>query len=200
MLASRWCDRLSKGYRTWLVPCASFFPVPFTTSHPAAMNKRPFSRVVGIGKNFWNISKLRHKGYKNFVLQLVDQEYESPLKDVLGSAVLGSREFVDFVKEKFISDQKPERGVPAIRQLANKISIHAVAEAVNSELSGNPLLARKIKIFLCRKLTAESLKTIGAQFGIGDSAVSQSYSRFLSEIETNRRLRRQVIKIEKTIM
>jgi hypothetical protein len=68
------------------------------------------------------------------------------------------------------------------------------------KLGGDPRFARKVKIFLCRKLTAESLNKIGEQFGIGDSAVSQSYSRFLSVIETDRRLRSRVAKIEKTIL
>ena len=40
---------------------------------------------------------------------------------------------------------------------------------------------------------------IGDRFGIGDSAVAQSYSRFLKEIKKDRRLRRQVDKIEKMI-
>jgi hypothetical protein len=40
---------------------------------------------------------------------------------------------------------------------------------------------------------------IGDRFGIGDSAVAQSYFRFLKEIKTDRRRRRQVNKIEKMI-
>jgi putative transposase len=139
------------------------------------------------------------KGYKRFVLQLVDQEYENPLKDVLGSALLGSREFVDFVKD-YISGRKAERGVPSIRQLTDRISIRNINETVDLKLGGDPRFARKVKIFLCRKLTAESLKKVGEQFGIGDSAVSQSYSRFPSVIETDRRVRSRVAKIEKTIL
>ena len=66
------------------------------------------------------------KGHKNFVSQLVDQAYESPLKDVFGLALLGSQEFLEFVKDKFISTQKSTRGVPAISQLADKLSIQDV--------------------------------------------------------------------------
>jgi len=139
------------------------------------------------------------KKYKQFVSHRFDQGYENPFKDVVGSVLLGSQAFIDFIKEQFILGQKPDRGVPAIRQLTNRISINDVSEAVDLQVDGTPHLARKVKIYLCRKLTAESLKTIGAQFGIGDSAVAQSYARFLSEIETNRRLGKKVAKIEKTI-
>ena len=54
-----------------------------------------------------------------------------------------------------------------------------------------------IKIYLCRKLTAYSLKTIEDQFGSGDSAVAQSYSRSRKEINADRRLKCQVAEIEK---
>jgi hypothetical protein len=40
---------------------------------------------------------------------------------------------------------------------------------------------------------------IGDRFGIGDSAVAQSCSRFLNDMKTDRRLRRQVDKIEKKL-
>ena len=70
---------------------------------------------------------------------------------------------------------------------------------VDAVLGETPRLSRKVKIFLCRKHTTESLAAIGDRFGIGDSAVAQSYSRFLNEIKTDCRLRRQVDKIEKII-
>lgn len=140
------------------------------------------------------------EGYKNFVSQLVDQAYESPLKAVFGSSLLGSQEFIDFVKDKFIYAQKSNRRVPAIKQLTDKISMQVVCEAVGPEYCLSPRLARNIKIYLCRKLTGESLKNIGDQFGIGDSAVAQSYARFRIKISINRLLRSQVAKIEKTII
>ena len=37
------------------------------------------------------------KGYKKFVSLLVDRDYERPLKNVIGSAMLGSQAFIDFI-------------------------------------------------------------------------------------------------------
>ena len=62
----------------------------------------------------------------------------------------------------------------------------------------NVKLARSGHLFQGRYTTV-SLTVIGDRFGIGDSAVAQSYSRFLKDIKKDRRLRRQVDKIEKMI-
>jgi chromosomal replication initiation ATPase DnaA len=70
---------------------------------------------------------------------------------------------------------------------------------VDSERNRDRRLTRKVNFFLCRKLTAETLKAIGEQFNTGDSAVAHSYSSFLSEIQADRRLRKQVIKIERAV-
>lgn len=143
--------------------------------------------------------KAAQKGYAKFVSQLADKDYESPLKDVFGSVLLGSQAFIDFIKNEFISSQKSDRNVPALIQLASQATIPDICQTVESVFGGTPRLSRKVKIFLCRKHTTASLAVIGDRFGIGDSAVAQSYSRFLNEIKTDRHLRRQVEKIEKMI-
>ena len=143
--------------------------------------------------------KVAQKGYEKFVSQLVDEDYQSPLEDVFGSALLGSQAFIDFIKKEFISKQNSDRNVPALKQLANQATIPDICQTVESVLGDTPRLSRKVQIFLCRKHTTASLAMIGDRFGIGDSAVSQSCSRFLNEMQTDRRLRRQVGYIEKKI-
>jgi putative transposase len=143
--------------------------------------------------------KAAQKDYEKFVTQLVDKDYESPLKDVFGSTLLGRQAFIDFIKKEFISSRKSDRNVPALKQLANQTTIPDVCQTVESVLGETPRLSRKVQIFLCRKHTTASLAVIGDRFGIGDSAVSQSCSRFLNEMKTDRRLRRQVENIEKKI-
>jgi hypothetical protein len=145
------------------------------------------------------LHNVAQKGYEKFVSQLADKDYESPLKDVFGSALLGSQVFIDYTKNEFVSRQKSDRHVPALIQLASQTTIADICQTVESVLGGTPRQSRKVKVFLCRKHTTVSLAVIGDRFGIGDSAVAQSYSRFLNEIEADRRLRRQVDKIEKMI-
>ena len=148
---------------------------------------------------FGHSIKIAQKGYQKFVSQLVHTDYESPLKDVSGSVLLGSQGFIDLIKNERISGEKSDRNVPALKQLANQATIPDICQAVESVFGETPRLSRKVKIFLCRKHTTASLAVIGDRFGIGDSAVAQSYSRFLNEIKTDCRLGRQVDKIERMI-
>ncbi|BBO67804.1 hypothetical protein DSCA_17340 [Desulfosarcina alkanivorans] len=60
-------------------------------------------------------------------------------------------------------------------------------------------LSGKAKIFLCRKHATASLAVNGERFGIGESAIAQSCSRFLNEMETDRSLVRRAGKIEEMI-
>jgi hypothetical protein len=83
--------------------------------------------------------------------------------------------------------------------VASQATISDICHAVESVLGETPRLSRKVQVFLCRKHTTVSLVVIGDRFGIGDSAVAQSCSRFLNDMKINRRLRRQVDKIEKKI-
>jgi len=63
-------------------------------------------------------------------------------------------------------------------------------DQVESEFGQDLIAARNIKLHLCRKHTSEKLRTIGAQFGIGDAAVAQAYKRFKSKLEKNWKLKK----------
>lgn len=140
------------------------------------------------------------KAYEKFVSQaFADKDYISPLKDVFGSALLGSQVFIDSIKEEFISSQKSDKALPALKQLSSQVSITDVCQGVESVFGQTPRLSRKVQIFLCRKYATESLANIGARFGISESAVSQSYSRFLNEMQADGRLKRRVAEVEKMI-
>jgi len=56
------------------------------------------------------------------VSQLVARKYDSPLKEVTASVLLGSQDFIQIIKESYLSDKKPDRDLPAIRQLGSRIT------------------------------------------------------------------------------
>lgn len=140
------------------------------------------------------------KGYKDFVTRLVGQEYESPLNAVMGSVLLGSQDFIHFIKNQFLSGLKQSKDVPAVRSLAPKISLQDISNAVEQVFNDDIKTIRNVKIFLCHKHTGEKLRTIGEQFGIGDSAVSQVCKRFRSRIDQDKRLKKKIRLLEKKIL
>jgi hypothetical protein len=59
---------------------------------------------------------------------LVGLEYESPLSEVTGSVLLGGQDFVDFIKERYVTRLKQSKDVPAIIALVKKVSIQDISD------------------------------------------------------------------------
>ena len=139
------------------------------------------------------------QGYKKFVSLLVTRKYDSPLKEVTASVLLGSQDFIQFIKDEYLFDKKPVRDLPAIRQLGPRITYQEIFDRVESEFGQDPVATRNIKLYLCRKHTGEKLRAVGAQFGIGDAAVAQACKRFKLKLEKDRKLRKKIERFEKRL-
>ena len=137
--------------------------------------------------------------YEKFVMSLVGKDYRSPLGDVIGSVLLGRPDFIEFIKEKFISNRMPDQNLPALRQLAPRASMMSVFEEVDAAFPENTIFSRNLKIYLSRKLTGEQLKTIGTRFGLSESAVSHAGNRAKQQIDQDRKLGGKIRKIEKSL-
>jgi chromosomal replication initiation ATPase DnaA len=56
-----------------------------------------------------------------------------------------------------------------------------------------------VSLYLCHKKTANKLKQIGQHFTIGESAVSQATRRIRMKIERDKKLKKQVKRVEKKL-
>jgi chromosomal replication initiation ATPase DnaA len=89
-----------------------------------------------------------------------------------------------------------------LRQSLNsgpRITCQEIFDRVESEFGEDPVTARSIKLYLCRKHSGEKLRTIGAQFGIGDAAVAQSCKRFSLKLKKDRKLREKMERFEERV-
>ncbi len=119
------------------------------------------------------------KKYRQFVEELMDKDYESPLRAVVASTILGSHEFISGVRETHLAAREADRSLPALKKLSRRPSVEAMARAIESAVGkGNPLL-RPISIYYCHKYSCAKLKEIGEYFGISDAAVSQTSRRLM---------------------
>ena len=145
---------------------------------------------------FGNKVSIAQKGYRNFVSALVKEKYDSPLDEVVSSTLLGSPEFIAFIKDKYLAGKKPDKGLPALKELVEKASLQDIFDEVESVFGAEPALARNVKMFLCHKYTGTKLKDIGTHFGIGESGVSQASRRVNAKIINDKKLKRKISKIE----
>ena len=139
------------------------------------------------------------KHYQQFVNILSGHEYESPLIEVISSTILGAPEFIAFIKERYLTGKKPDKNLPALRDMSEKASMPDIFDEVESIFEKDQVLARNIKLYLCQRYTGEKLKDIGKHFGIGESGVSQACRRIEQKIDRDKKLKRKIGKIEKKL-
>lgn len=139
------------------------------------------------------------KGYQRFVNALTNAQHENLLEQVVSSTLLGSAEFIALIKDTHLAEIKPDNNVPALKELAERASMGDIFDAVESVAGEEQSLARDIKLYLCRRYTAEKLKDIGKHFGIGESGVSKAYRRILEKIPEDTELRTKIEEIERNL-
>ncbi len=131
------------------------------------------------------------KKYSEFVNPLIDQEYNSPLKETVASTILGGIEFVNEIKEKYLIGKNIDRNLPALRELT-KTSIKEIIREVEGVLEKNEVLSKKASIYLCHRYSGRTLREIGRHFGIGESAVSQTSKRFSMLLDRDKKLNKKI--------
>ena len=139
------------------------------------------------------------KQYQQFVNMLDNKEYESPLMEVVSSTILGAPDFIAFIKDTYLAGKKPDKDLPALKELSEKPSVGDILDEVESVYDEDHALARNIKLYLCQRYTGEKLKDIGKHFGIGESGVSQACRRVAQRIDRDKKLKRKIGKIEKKL-
>jgi hypothetical protein len=70
---------------------------------------------------------------------------------------------------------------------------------IYSEFGKDPVTARSIKLYFCRKHSGEKLGTIGTQSGIEDGAVAQSCKRLNLKLEKDGKLKEKMQRFEKRV-
>ena len=138
-----------------------------------------FNRVIGKAQ----------REYRRFVEALRGQDYENPLEDVVGSTILGNDDFISQIKEKYLHEKRADRNVPALKKLAENPAIEHIAAEVERMLGDEPVLSKRVKLYLCHRYTGKQLKEVGDYFNVGESGVSQSSRRVAMTLEKDKKLR-----------
>jgi hypothetical protein len=136
---------------------------------------------------------------REYVNQAIEGEIENPFEEVVHQSILGTQDFVEWVRQKL--PRKGQREIPSLTKLQHDISVEhilgVVAKAENAQAEN--LLDRKTKFKDLRQMAMElsyrysncKQKEIGAIFGVDYSTVSQSRARLKAKLELNRKLKKQ---------
>ena len=139
-------------------------------------------------------SSVRQQRYREFVEDLIGEEYESPLKHTVASTILGGADFVETIMTDHLDKDIERPDVPALRALIRRFAVENII-AKTQELVDEPKLAREVALHICHRYSGERLKNIGARFGFGDSAVVKASTRLEARFNSETALREKVSKI-----
>ena len=126
------------------------------------------------------------KKYREFVRSAMEREYTSPLAKRLHAVILGSQDFIEDIKATFLSDRKPDRDLPDLKEEPVKREIEDIEKAVDRLLKTDPKFARQVKLYFCHRYTGLKLREIGKRFGISESGVTQASRRVALKAESDK--------------
>ena len=135
------------------------------------------------------------KKYSAFVEELIGTEYDSPLIDAIGTAVLGSPGFVESVMEAHVGKREQSRDLPALRQLTARPTLEAIVTAVDTVFQSDKKLARQAGMYLCHRHSGKLIREVANLFKVSESAITEAARTFPLRMEANKKL---VGEIERT--
>jgi hypothetical protein len=138
--------------------------------------------------------------YRKFVEEAVGQTVRDPLKEAVASTILGTNDFIEWVKEKWIGRFGAHREVPAIRKLGFAPDLLAIRKRVEEVWGEGASLSRKVSLFLAHQMSGLPLREIDKFFaGISASAVTQNTRRFRVLLEKDEKLAAKIDKLKKEL-
>lgn len=117
--------------------------------------------------------------YRQFVIDGIGTEKEIIKQNTLNGLILGSRDFFESVKAKFI-EAKDDYEIPALKEIKNKKepTMEYIRQLVRENIKDDAMLGRRISMYLSRKYTQNTLNQIAEFYGkIKYSGVSQAVRR-----------------------
>ncbi len=132
------------------------------------------------------------KNYTNFVLAEILGNSDNPLEKTVASTILGDDSFIEKITDKYLSNRKKDRELPALRELKKIERIDLVYKEVKNLIGDSDSISKKAALYICHQFSGKSLKEIGDHFGICDSAVTLASYRFKKVMQRDRRLRKNI--------
>jgi putative transposase len=191
--------------------------------HPDEYKWSSYSTITGKTKepewleSTWLLSQFGTKrkqaitNYKKFVEEADARDLKNPARGLSGGFILGSPDFVIWIKEAFLSTRSDENEIPQLKALKPRINLDQIVEAVCREFNceietilhkgRKRNVARDVAIYLVRVLSGEKGKIIGGYFGnISGAAITKRYNCLIKQIENNKRFRDRIQRLKHKIV
>ena len=158
------------------------------------------------GKN----KKQAQKNYMEFVESVDAKKIKDPSVQVSEGFLLGDADFVNWVKQTFLSDRNDENEIPQLKRLKPRVAVKDVVKAVSDQFDTSAELitakgrkynkAREVAIHLSRDMCGLSCKQLGLYFGgVSGALITIMHKRIAEKALQNKKLQRRIANIKKRI-
>jgi len=144
--------------------------------------------------------KRARKGYRKFMGEGSGRAIKDPLEQVVSSTILGSEEFVDWVRERWVGKRAYHRDIPSLRKLSRWPGLLSIQREAERLFGKRAEESRRVALYLSHRLSGQSLGEIGSHFGgIGPSAVSQNTRRLEERLKGDPKLSEKVHQLKRIL-
>jgi hypothetical protein len=140
-------------------------------------------------------ASVARKQYHQFVESMVGCEYESPLKNIFASTILGGRSFINEIRSRYVDRKSSTRDLSDLRCFYEMPAIKNIIKGVEKIFGDDPAMSRRIQLYVCHRYSGKKLKEISEHFEIGESGVSQASRRVAQQIKKDKKLKKCIVKI-----
>ncbi|MDD5089599.1 MAG: transposase [Candidatus Wallbacteria bacterium] len=127
----------------------------------------------------------------------------NPFKDVKADSVLGSDEYLDWIRENAEAEGWVRRPVPKLEKLYEDTEIEARIRkwvSANDKTGLEKKLDRKILIYFLREKANLELRQLGSEFKMTEAGICVLVKRFKAKLLSDEKLQHRLKKIEKELM
>ena len=145
--------------------------------------------------------------YREYVFGGVLGQTENPFDHVVHQSILGTENFVEWVKKKLTWEK--EREVPPLRKLRRSIPVEDIIGNVSAAFgvestqilnrNRNVNTLRQMAMELCYRHSSKNQREIGEIFSVDYSTVSQNRKRLSIKLRSDRKLRKRFDKMDQQI-
>ena len=150
------------------------------------------------------------QNYRNFVENAYGADIESPSLQPVEGFLLGTGDFVNWVKANFLADKEDNKEIPQLKRLKPRATVDSIIQHVAKEFDCNAdsitvkgrkrNKAREVAIYVAKNTTGISCSRLGQHFGeISGAAISMMSKRIEKEREQDEKLNRLIRRVQVNI-
>jgi REP element-mobilizing transposase RayT len=138
--------------------------------------------------------------YREYIKDGIEEATPDPLEKVVASTLLGSEQFMNWVREKWIGRPASHRDLPALKKLSCRPDFGTILKESERRFRRGTIESRRVAMYLSHLMSGRFLGEIGDFFGgISSSGVSQNTRRLEKILEKDKKLNEEVLNLKKKL-